>query len=161
MNKDTVYLILLSAIFFIWGLSGIIRGVTEVGGGRRGWGKPVVVYRGRALGVLMVIESVVVAVIYALVAIVPARLTYAKAMNYLLISLGIGFVVGVAMCVFNTIMVPAPAVGVRYEADKVPKGHPVSLHEAASCLKMSEADLLQMAQNHGIESRQVNGQYLF
>ena len=63
----------------------------------------------------------------------------------------------VLMCAFSAIT----TTSVKYDADEAPQVKPVSLREAAHYLKMSEDEVLQMAQNGAIESRQVNGQYMF
>ena len=155
MSNNAGFLIV-SAILAIWGLTGIAAGNMKLGTGPRGYGKPIVVYQGRGLGAVMVIISIVIAVINLLALTVPPKLSAAKATQYTYISLGVLVVLFILMSAFSAI-----TTSVKYDADEAPQVKPVSLHEAAKFLKMSDDEVLQMAQNGGIESRQVNGQYMF
>ena len=153
------WMIIVGGLLGLAGIRGLITGSTTIYyQARRGWGghKPLFTYQGRGLAVIMTIAGGAMAGLYFISRGTTVQIPPIWANRYAAIVFASAIVLGLLVCT-------SQGIGLRREkrgaAPKKIQG--VSLADAATFLKLPESELLQMAQNGGIQAHYRNGTYVF
>jgi hypothetical protein len=153
------WMIIVGGIFGAVGLWGLLTGSTTIYyRSRPGWGghQPLFTYQGRGLALVLTIMGGLLVGLYLLAHGTVQRIAPTRVNSYAGIVFAAGLGLGILVCIVQGLGFGRAAQG---RSQKKFQG--VSLTDAAAFLKMPEADLLQMAQNGGIEARHANGIYEF